>query len=238
MLARPPDIVEKLARDLSVKRRCRLIQDNQARRLRQHGEGARNLHHLPGARREVPHHGVQSDIVPGEDRVERLADHPSRDTRPSQAFQLAMCQPGILDDCEGRAERWLLEDRANAIAVGLSNPIIRGHGPAVDGECPIAPRHSAAQHAHQRRFAGTVVAHDPDKLRPAYVQMDATQGLHLAKAFTDAAHCDDRCGARHFEIVSTASVMLGFYCAARLGAGAGGGAFPALAASMKASVHF
>ena len=66
-----------------------------------------------------------------------------------------------------------------------------------------AVRIDAAQHLHQRRFAGAVFADDGVDLARADIQIDIVQRLHARKRLGDAAHFEngvvhvrDSCGIR------------------------------------------
>ena len=100
-----------------------------------------------------------------------------------------MRQEDVFGDRQQRDQRQLLVDdddpeRLDVVDVAKA-PLL-----AIEDDRPLiaAVGVDAAQHLHQRRLAGAVLAHQGMDLAGVHGEIDVAQRLHACKALADAAH--------------------------------------------------
>ena len=130
-----------------------------------HGEGARDLHHLPPADRQALHKIAGADAMAGKDLVELGDDELAGPPAPAEAADRAMKHPRVLRHREIGAERQLLEHAAHAERPGLDGAVGSRLG-AVELDAAGVGRDAADQHMHERRLAGAVMADERRRIRP------------------------------------------------------------------------
>ena len=194
-----PDIGEQLAGQDRIQRRGRLVEDDQLHLPVADREGARDLDHLPAGDGEVADDGVRVDAVPWKDRVELLQDQRRSLAPPAEAAERGMHDAGVLGDRKVRAQRKLLEYAADPVLAGRDDAVAPGDVGALDDDMAAVGPERSGQDVHQRRFAGAVVADQPDAAAGGDLEADIGKRPHRAETLRHAIEMDERLlrGLRH-----------------------------------------
>ena len=164
--------------------------------------------HLLGQRLGDLHQLLLADPDIGDQRVRRLIEPDFRQQLlrpPVDRVAIDHAEPrrrvgneDILGDREQRDQRQLLMNDDDAERLGIVDvaevPLLA----VIDDAAVIAAvRIDAAQHLHQGRLAGAVLAHQGMDLALPDGEIDVVQRLHAGEGFADAAHFE-QCGHSGF----------------------------------------
>ena len=175
-----------------IQARGRLVEDEQPHLL---GQRLRDLDQL-----------LLADAEIGDQRVRRLAQADLRQQLPRAPVDLLavdhacprrrMREKDVFRDRHQRDQRQLLVDDDDPEPLAVVD-VAEAALLAVedDGPLVLARGIDPAQHLHQGRFAGTVLADESVDLAGFHREIDVTQRAHAGKALADAAHLQH---CRHF----------------------------------------
>ena len=153
---------EELPGDMRVERGGRLVEDDERQRRVGDREGARDLHHLPAADREVADDVARRDAVAG-----KISSSLSRISRPERCRQPKPCSPAWKTRAFSATVRfgqsessWKTQRMPWRCAPHHVVAAVRSSPPHADRAAVGAQR--PGEHMHQRRFAGAVVADEAE----------------------------------------------------------------------------
>ena len=145
-------------------------------------EGARDLHHLRAADRQVADDVAGADAVAGKDLVElsrdQLARRAAARPRPSGADARPACSRRRVRFGQSDSS-WNTQRTPRRCAARTPQPRGRRRAPPISMR-PGVGRQAAGQHVHQRRLAGAVVADEARRISPARAAQSTPRSARTA----------------------------------------------------------
>ena len=185
---RPHDVEQPL--DLGARKRGgRLVHDQHAR---VEAERLRDLHDLLVGDRQAADRAL--GVEPHAEAVEQVLDAPVHrpPVDPLERAERVVAHDHVLRDAEVREQRRLLVDHRDARVAR----VVRGvevDRRAVDEHLARVAADHAAEHLHERRLAGAVLAHERPDLAGPQRDVAIAKGVDGAVGLAHALEGDDRC---------------------------------------------
>jgi hypothetical protein len=173
------------------------------------GQRAGDLHHLLVGDGQVADQraGVEADLQLFEDRVGAVIERAPVDAAEALARQLA--QIDVLGHRHFLREAQFLVDEHDALGLGLQRPL--HHGPRARStiDAALVGLVDAAQHLHQRRFAGAVLAHQGVNLARQDREADTPSSARTpGKVLTMPSRRSAGCGRSYLQLLCALAVEL------------------------------
>ena len=175
---------------MAVQRRGGFVKNHQMKGRLGDREGAGHFDHLPFANRQIADHGIGSNTVTRKNFVEFTADQFGGPLSPTPSGDARVKDTRIFGHREIRAKRQFLENASNSQFLGEKRRITLPRA-AADNDLPVVRSKRARQHMHQRRFAGAVMADQPDALSGVDRKINPCKGTDGAEMLFDAGQPDD-----------------------------------------------
>ena len=153
-------------------------------------ERACDFDHLPFAYRQVAYHGIGCNPVPGKDFIEFVTDEPAGPPAPTPSRDGRVKDACILGNRKIGAERQFLEDATDSELLGKDDQVTLPRLSA-DNDLPAVCDKRARQDMHQRRFAGAVMANQPDALSNVNSKINPRKRADGAEVLFDAVQSND-----------------------------------------------